>query len=132
MAEELASDGTKVFTVGVGTANGGTIPVYYQNGQITGEKKDENGAVIISKMNANMLQALAKGGNGNYYVLDNTKQVAEFLSKDIAKMETKTINDKVFTDFVEQFQYFLIFALLVLMADFFITYRKKGFDFKND
>ena len=47
-------------------------------------------------------------------------------------METKTINDKVFTDFVEQFQYFLIFALLVLMADFFITYRKKGFDFKND
>ena len=94
MAEELASDGTKVFTVGVGTANGGTIPVYDQNGQITGEKKDENGAVIISKMNANMLQALAKGGNGNYYVLDNTKQVAEFLSKDIAKMETKTINDK--------------------------------------
>lgn len=132
MAEELASDGTKVFTVGVGTANGGTIPVYDQNGQITGEKKDENGAVIISKMNANMLQALAKGGNGNYYVLDNTKQVAEFLSKDIAKIETKTINDKVFTDFVEQFQYFLIFALLVLMADFFITYRKKGFDFKND
>jgi Ca-activated chloride channel family protein len=132
MAEELASDGTKVFTVGVGTANGGTIPVYDQNGQITGEKKDENGAVIISKMNANMLQALAKGGNGNYYVLDNTKQVAEFLSKDIAKMETKTINDKVFTDFVEQFQYFLIFALLVLMADLFITYRKKGFDFKND
>ncbi len=132
MAEELASDGTKVFTVGVGTANGGTIPVYDQNGQITGEKKDENGAVIISKMNANMLQALAKGGNGNYYVLDNTKQVAEFLSKDIAKMETKTINDKVFTDFVEQFQYFLIFALLILMADFFITYRKKGFDFKND
>ena len=132
MAEELASDGTKVFTVGVGTANGGTISVYDQNGQKTGEKKDENGAVIISKMNANMLQALAKGGNGNYYVLDNTKQVAEFLSKDIAKMETKTINDKVFTDFVEQFQYFLIFALLVLMADFFITYRKKGFDFKND
>ena len=132
MAEELASDGTKVFTVGVGTANGGTIPVYDQNGQKTDEKKDENGAVIISKMNANMLQALAKGGNGNYYVLDNTKQVAEFLSKDIAKIETKTINDKVFTDFVEQFQYFLIFALLVLMADFFITYRKKGFDFKND
>lgn len=39
MAEELASDGTKVFTVGVGTANGGTIPVYDQNGQITGEKR---------------------------------------------------------------------------------------------
>lgn len=131
-AEELASDGTKVFTVGVGTANGGTIPVYDQNGNKVDEKKDENGQVIVSRMNANMLQALAKGGNGNYYVLDNAKQVAEFLSKDIAKMETKTINDKVFTDFVEQFQYFLIFALLLLLADFFITYRKKWLDFKNE
>lgn len=131
-AEELASDGTRIFTVGVGTPNGGTIPEYDDNGRIVGQKKDENGEVIISRMNANMLQALAKGGNGNYYILDNTKQVAEFLSKDIAKIETKTINDKVFTDFVEQFQYFLIFALLVLTADFFITYRKKWLDVKNE
>ncbi len=131
-AEELASDGTKIFTIGVGTANGGTIPVYDQIGNKVDEKKDENGQVIVSKMNANMLQALAKGGNGNYYLLDNSNQVADFLSKDIAKIETKTINDKVFTDFVEQFQYFLLFALLVLIADFFITYRKKWFDFKNE
>ena len=96
------------------------------------KKKDENGKVIISKMNSNMLQALAKGGNGNYYVLDNTKQVAEFLSKDIAKMETKTINDKLFTDFVEQFQYFLVFSLFLLIVDLFITYRKKMFDFRNE
>lgn len=124
-AEEIASEGTKIFTIGVGTPNGGTIPVYDQNGNKVGEKKDENGQTILSKMNANMLQALAKGGNGNYYILDNSKQVAEFLSKDIAKIETKTINDKVFTDFVEQFQYFLVFALVVLLTDFFITFRKE-------
>ncbi|MDB5227176.1 MAG: Mg-chelatase subunit ChlD [Bacteroidota bacterium] len=131
-AEEIASDGSRIFTVGVGTPGGGTIPVYDQNGNKITEKKDDSGQVIISKMNSNMLQALAKGGNGNFYYLDNAKQVAEFLSKDIAKMETKTINDKVFTDFVEQFQYFLAFALLLLLADFFITYRKKFFDFKNE
>lgn len=131
-AEELASDGTKIFTVGVGTSNGGTIPIYNESGNKIDEKRDENGQLIISKMNPNMLQALAKAGNGNYYVLDNSKQVADFISKDIAKIETKTINDKVFTDFVEQFQYFLVFALLLLIADFFITYRKKMFDFKNE
>jgi Ca-activated chloride channel family protein len=105
-AEQIASEGTKVFAIGVGTPNGGTIPEYDENGNKIGEKLDENGQAIISKMNANMLQALAKGGNANYYLLDNSKQVADFLSKDIAKMETKTINDKVFTDFIEQFQYF--------------------------
>lgn len=131
-AEELASDGTKIFTVGVGTPNGGTIPIYNESGNKVDEKRDENGQPIISKMNPNMLQALAKAGNGNYYVLDNSKQVSDFISKDIAKIETKTINDKVFTDFVEQFQYFLVFALLLLITDFFITYRKKMFDFKNE
>lgn len=131
-AESIASEGTKIFTVGVGTRNGGTIPVYDNNGRIVGEKKDENGEVIISKMNENMLQALAKGGNGNFYLLDNTKQVADFLSKDIAKIETKTINDKVFTDFVEQFQYFLAFALLLLIADLMITYRNQWVDIRNE
>lgn len=131
-AEELASDGTRIFTVGIGTPRGGTIPLFDQNGNKIGEKKDENNEVIISKMNPDMLQALAKAGNANYYVLDNTKQVSEFLSKDISKMETKTINDKMFTDYVEQFQYFLAFALVLLFADMFITYRKKMLDIKNE
>ncbi|HMY24187.1 MAG TPA: VWA domain-containing protein [Chitinophagales bacterium] len=131
-AEEIASDGTKIFTIGAGTPAGGSIPLMDQNGQIVGEKKDENGQTIITKMNANMLQALAKAGNGNYYILDNTKQVADFIAKDISKMETKTINDKVFADYVEQFQYFLFFALLLLLLDIFTTFRRKMLDFKNE
>lgn len=131
-AEELASDGTKIFTVGVGTKNGGTIPVYDQKGIKVAEKKDENGQTIVSKLNANMLQALAKGGKGNYYILDNSKQVADFLSKDIAKIETKTINDKVFTDYVEQYQYLAVLALLLLILDIFTTFRKKWLDLKNE
>jgi Ca-activated chloride channel family protein len=131
-AESVASDGTRIFTVGVGSKQGGTIPVYNESGNIIGDKKDENGQTIISKLNENMLQALAKAGDGNYYILDNAKQVADFLSKDIAKMETKTIRDKTFSDYVEQFQYFVIFALLALLADIFLTYRKKWTDFKNE
>lgn len=131
-AEELASDGTKIFTVGVGTPNGGTIPIYNQAGKIIDVKKDGEGQPIITKMNPNMLQALAKAGNGNYYVLDNSKTVADLLSKDIAKMETKTINDKVFTDFVEQFQYFLAFAFIFLLIDIFTTFRKQWLDIKNE
>ena len=38
-AEEIASEGTRIFTVGVGTPSGGTIPLYDQNGRKAGEKK---------------------------------------------------------------------------------------------
>lgn len=32
-AEEIAADGTKIFTIGVGTPGGGTIPVYDAQGR---------------------------------------------------------------------------------------------------
>ncbi|MCB9034245.1 MAG: VWA domain-containing protein [Chitinophagales bacterium] len=123
-AKDVSKKGTKIITVGVGTTQGGTIPFYNQNEVKIGEKKDANGEVVVSKLNEKMLKELADAGKGHYYILDNANQVADFISKDIAKMETKTINDKVFTNFVEQYQYFLAFGLLLIFVDVFIKYKK--------
>ncbi len=124
-AKEVAAKGTVIHTIGVGTAQGGTIPLYDEKGNKIGEKRDGQGNVVVSKLNQRMLQELAVAGKGNYYILDNAKQVATFLEKDIAKMETKTINDKIYTEYVSQFQYFLALGLLCIVADIFIAYRKK-------
>lgn len=124
-AREVSREGTVIHTVGVGTPGGGTIPILDDQGNKAGEKQDADGHVVITKLNESMLQDLAKAGKGNFYILDRTKQVAAFLAKDIAKMETRTINDKVYTDYVNQFQYFLALGLLCLVADIIIPYRKR-------
>jgi Ca-activated chloride channel family protein len=124
-AKEVSSEGTVIHTVGVGTPGGGTIPVYDERGNKVGEKQDAEGNRVVTKLNEPMLQDLAKAGNGQYYYLDQTKQVAAFLAKDIAKMETKTIQDKIYTDYVNQYQYFLALGLLCILADTLIPYRKK-------
>lgn len=123
-AQNLAADGVKIFTVGAGTKSGSKIPLNNSTNSIT-YKKDENGNDVITKLNEDMLQALAKAANGNYYILDNVKLVSKLLAKDIAKIETKTINDKVFTNFVEQYQYFLGLGLVLLLINIFIPYKKK-------
>jgi len=123
-AQNLATDGVRIFTIGAGTKTGAKIPITNQQHTVT-YKKDAEGNDIITKLNEDILQALAKAGNGNYYNLDNSKLVAKLLSKDIAKIETKTINDKVFTNFVEQYQYFLVLGLLVLFINIFIPYKKR-------
>ena len=124
IAEDMASTGTKIITIGAGTKQGGKIPVTDNQGNIIEYKKDTDGNEINTTLNENMMQALAKAGKGNYYILDNAKLVADLVSKDIAKIETKTINEKVFTNFVEQFQYFVLIGLIFLLINLFIDYRK--------
>ncbi|MCB0513758.1 MAG: VWA domain-containing protein [Bacteroidetes bacterium] len=124
LAEELASTGVKITTIGAGTKQGGKIPITDAQGNIIDYKKDAEGNEINTALNENMMQALAKAGKGNYYILDNTKTVADLVSNDISKIETKTINEKVFTNFVEQFQYFLLIGLIFLLINLFIDYRK--------
>lgn len=124
-ARQVASAGTVIHTVGAGTPGGGTIPEIDANGNRMGVKKDAEGKVVVTRLNERMLEDLAKAGNGQYYTLDRAKEVAGFLAKDIAKLETKTINDKVYTDFVSQYQYFLALGLICLVADMLIPYRKR-------
>jgi Ca-activated chloride channel family protein len=122
-AQDLATDGVRIFTIGAGTKKGAKIPITKNNNNVE-YKKDAEGNEVITKLNEDMLQALAKAGKGNYYILDNAKLVAKILAKDIAKIETKTINDKVFTNYVEQFQYFLVLGLILLLVNIFIPYKK--------
>lgn len=124
IAEELAASGAKIITIGAGTPQGGKIPIKETSGTNITYKKDFDGNDIITKLNENMMKGLAKAGNGNYYILDNAKLVADLVSKDISKIETKTINEKVYTNYVEQYQYFLFLGLIFLVGNLFISYRK--------
>ena len=57
-----------IYTIGVGTENGGLIPEYDSKGQkVTGYKKDFDGQYITSKLNDQTLKKLASETGGKYY-----------------------------------------------------------------
>lgn len=62
-AEEANKLGIKIITIGVGTPNGGTIPLR-RNGVMEGLKRDSNNEVVITKLNAESLTAIAKATKG--------------------------------------------------------------------
>lgn len=114
-AEEIAKkakkDGTVLFTVGIGSPQGSTI---YD--PTTGrEKINQNGDVIITKLNEQELQHLASVTGGSYVHLNNVNSVADLLIDEIAKMEKKSLGEIVFTDYKSYFQYFLSAALVFLL-----------------
>ncbi|MBX7242286.1 MAG: VWA domain-containing protein [Bacteroidia bacterium] len=70
MAAKAQSKGILVYTVGVGTTKGGNVPLV-EMGRKVGVKTDENGEMVISKLNEEMLQTVAGEGGGSYLLLNN-------------------------------------------------------------
>lgn len=120
--EEAAKKGIKVYTIAVGSENGGPIPL--ANGDF---KRDGDGNIVLSKVNTDVMRQYAMAGNGKAYLLNNSNDVIKAVLHDLGKLETKDFEELVYTDFDDQFIYFLLVALAILLADFFLVERKVKF-----
>lgn len=121
--EKARDKGIKIFTVGVGTDRGAPIPDM-RNGYNVGYKKDRNGEVVVSKLNTDVLRQISKETDGAYINGTNTREVVDFLMESISEMEKKEFEATVFSDYEDQFQWFLGLALLLLILDVFVLERK--------
>lgn len=115
---KLASEkGVRVYTVGLGDPNGVPIPVSPGS---SAKMRNNEGQVIVSKLNEKLLVDVAVAGNGAYIAGDRINSLIDELDK----LQKTDIRSHVFSDYAERFQYFAGFALLLLLIEFFIRSRK--------
>lgn len=115
--------GVIINTIGVGTTQGGPIPIK-KNAKIVGYKEDRNGDVVVTKMDDLMLQQIANVGNGKFINGINTNNVVDFVKEQIASMEKSESETELFSDYEDQFQWFLGIAIFLLLIDQLIFERK--------
>jgi Ca-activated chloride channel family protein len=127
LAKDAHKNGTIIFTVGVGTPKGAPIPILNEQGQEIGRKKDSDGSIVLSKLNEKMLQEIALAGGGNYYRLAGINEEIKNIMSEISTMETKEIQEQVYTDYEDQFQFFLFFAMILIVIELFISTKKSRF-----
>ncbi len=125
-AKEAVSKGITVHTVGMGSPGGAPIPVYRNNSR-AGFLQDRNGTTVITKLDDAMLQQIADAGKGKFIRATNSDDGVNVLMKEISAMEKKEFASKLFTDYDDQFQYFLALSLLFLLLDFLISERRSEF-----
>ena len=123
IAQNIANEGLKVYTIGVGTEKGGPIPIKL-NGSLIGYKKDRNGETVITQRKAPILQDIAEIGNGIYIDGNKTEVPVETIAKIIGNAQKSEFETKQFSDYQDQFQWPLARALLVLVLDIFLFDRK--------
>ncbi|MFN8309494.1 MAG: VWA domain-containing protein [Chitinophagales bacterium] len=117
---EAAKEGVKVFTLAVGTDKGAPIPL--ANGDF---KRDENNAIVLSRVNFDAMKNYASKGNGKAFVLGSGKEEIDAIFKEFGRIGTKDFEEMVFTDYDDKFQYFLAVAGILLLLDFFIGFRSR-------
>ena len=136
-AKSAAGQDVMVNVIGMGSANGSPIPIY-QNGKEVGFHTDSAGHTVISKLNEDMCKEITAAGKGAYVRATNANSGLNIVMDQINKVQRKTYDSKTFKDFEDRFQFFLGFAFLLLIVEFFISNRKsvrlsglKLFEVKN-
>ena len=116
-AQEL---GIQVFVIGIGKPEGAPIPKPGTNDYF----KDRSGQVVVSRLNEEMCQQIAQAGSGIYVRCDNTNTAMRALQQELDRIATTDLETTVYADYNEQYQSFVLIALLLLVIEFFILSRK--------
>jgi len=125
LVEDAKKRGIIIHTMGVGTATGGPIPILDVSGKRKDFKKDRNGNIVTSKLNGATLSDIAFKTGGKYIRVENQSNAIAPIIHEISEMESRELKSHVFSQYEDRFQVFLIIALLLFLAEFFISTRTK-------
>jgi Ca-activated chloride channel family protein len=124
-AKKAADAGVKIFTVGVGTAQGSLIPLEGQGE--AGFVKDAKGQVVKSKLDENRLREIAQATGGIYLHLESGPQTMHQLYADgLSKLKTAEIDARLSSRPIERYEWPLAGAIVALIASVFINDRKRA------
>src|ERR1700683_1053144 len=122
-AKAAAKDGLKIYTVGVGSANGDLIPLPADQGG--GFLKDSSGNLVKSRLDESMLKAIAAATGGLYAPLGAQGQGLAAIYRQalapLAKHELASRDERVYT---ARYQWPLSLALALLLASLMIGTRR--------
>lgn len=117
-AEAAARQGIKIYTIGIGTPEGAPIRI---GGDFI---KDEEGKMVVSKLDEQTLEQIALTTGGGYIRATNRSLGLDEIVQKIGEVEKKQLTESIFEDFSEQYQYPLAVGLALLLLDFLIPERR--------
>jgi len=119
-----------IYAIGFGSPSGVPIPVYNQSGVAIGYKKDNQGNIVLTKLDETTLKTITEKGNGVYYRGTNTEDELESIYNDLAKIEQSEYGAKRITEYEDRFYYFLLPAIFLFLIEFLISSNKSKLFFK--
>jgi Ca-activated chloride channel family protein len=121
-AEEASKKNIVIHTIGVGSESGVPIPNMI-DGVVSGFKKDNQGNTIVTKLDPKILQDISAATNGVYVQASSADIGLDNILNKIAELDKKQLESKMYSDYEDQFQWFLGAALFLLVLETFLSER---------
>jgi Ca-activated chloride channel family protein len=122
-AQNAAKAGLKIFTIGIGTAAGDLLRVTEANGN-SDYVRDEQGNVVKSHLNEELLQQIAGATGGFYLPLRGANAIDMLYDRGLAPLPKTEGKERLVRRYHEQFHWPLALAMLLLLAELFLPERK--------
>lgn len=123
-ARKTYSNGIVVFAVGAGTASGGPIPT---DGMGAAEyKRDDKGEIVLTRLNEEMLKKLAQAGGGRSFNIKQGNAAISALRREVGSLQKRALEVRSFAEFESWYQWFLLPALMLLLLETLISFRKRN------
>ena len=123
-AEAAAKAGLKIFTIGIGTADGELLRIKDAKGR-TDYIRDADGHVVKSRLNEALLQQIAGATPGGFYLpLRGAKTIDALYEKGLAPLPKSEGQEKLVKRFRERYHWPLAGAILLLLLEILLPERR--------
>jgi Ca-activated chloride channel homolog len=104
-----------IYTLGVGTNKGSTIPVYNDKGELIDYRRDSDGSVIHSSLQENTLREIAAATGGRYYRVGSVREPILQIYEHILHGDRQEYQTHEFAEYRELYVIFAAAGLLLLL-----------------
>jgi Ca-activated chloride channel family protein len=115
-ADELATQGIRVFAVGIGSAGGALIPIVDEQGSVTGYKQDRNGEPVMTKLDARLLQEIAERTQGKVFYAGATDFGLGQLRAELDRLEKSELEGRSSVTYEDRYALAAFPAFLLLLG----------------
>tara|TARA_Y100000991_G_scaffold214786_1_gene203358 strand:- start:8688 stop:9722 length:1035 start_codon:yes stop_codon:yes gene_type:complete len=120
IADLAIKNNISIFSIGVGTEKGSPIPIK-EKGRLMNYKKNIDGEVVITKLNKTYLKNISEMTGGKYIDGTVTEKAVNEVIEILEILEKKEFDTQKFSDFEDQFQWFIILGFTLLVIDIFLS-----------
>jgi Ca-activated chloride channel family protein len=124
-AQKAAQAGLRIFTIGIGTVDGELLRIKDAQGH-SDYIRDEQGNVVKSHLNEQLLQQIASATPGGFYLpLRGAKTMDTLYEQGLAKLPKSEHQQKLIKRFEERYHWPLSLGILLLLVEILIPERKR-------
>jgi Ca-activated chloride channel family protein len=124
-AEKAAKAGMRIFTIGIGTAEGELLHIKDAQGG-SDFVRDEQGNVVKSHLNERLLQQIAGATEGGFYLpLRGAKAIDTLYDQGLAKLPKAEHEEKLVRRYHERYHWPLALAIVLLLVEMLFPERKR-------